>query len=257
MYYNSACHILLAYNPNIILVKYQGFSLTVNSKTIVAGRCFNVSKYIASYWIYPSLLFLGWDHQCFEAIIVLFWVFTSCYATGVDISMNTHLKTVKLTLKGKNPVTLDHLSVRGNNIRYYILPDSLNLETLLVEEAPRVKPKKPTAGTLHYLTCCNFYSGWLPSGFWFSTFEFHFQGSLWGVGVVEGADVVVAAVVELHIQNFCAIWLCLGRNLWVVLWTSKECSCWLVMLALLTLPLFLNKCSQVLLYNSFLSSLTE
>ncbi|CAK9157834.1 unnamed protein product [Ilex paraguariensis] len=66
--------------------------------------------------------------------------------TGVDISMNTHLKTVKLTLKGKNPVTLDHLSVRGTNIRYYILPDSLNLETLLVEEAPRVKPKKPTAG---------------------------------------------------------------------------------------------------------------
>ncbi|VAI57803.1 unnamed protein product [Triticum turgidum subsp. durum] len=56
---------------------------------------------------------------------------------GVDISMNTHLKTVKLTLKGKNPVTLDHLSVRGNNIRYYILPDSLNLETLLVEETPR------------------------------------------------------------------------------------------------------------------------
>ncbi|GAB2284817.1 hypothetical protein Dimus_019270 [Dionaea muscipula] len=65
--------------------------------------------------------------------------------TGVDISMNTHLKTVKLTVKGKNPVTLDHLSVRGNNIRYYILPDSLNLETLLVEETPRVKPKKPTA----------------------------------------------------------------------------------------------------------------
>ena len=65
---------------------------------------------------------------------------------GVDVSMNTHLKTVKLTLKGKNPVSLDHLSVRGNNIRYYILPDSLNLETLLVEETPRVKPKKPTAG---------------------------------------------------------------------------------------------------------------
>jgi len=70
--------------------------------------------------------------------------------------MNTHLKTVKLTLKGKNPVTLDHLSVRGNNIRYYILPDSLNLETLLVEEAPRVKPKKPTAGM--YLTFKSFKS---------------------------------------------------------------------------------------------------
>nr|VDC91839.1 unnamed protein product [Brassica oleracea] len=47
---------------------------------------------------------------------------------------------------GKNPVALDHLSVRGNNIRYYILPDSLNLETLLVEDTPRIKPKKPTAG---------------------------------------------------------------------------------------------------------------
>lgn len=73
-----------------------------------------------------------------------FWLFL--FPVGVDISMNTHLKTVKLTLKGKNPVTMDHLSVRGNNIRYYILPDSLNLETLLVEETPRVKPKKPTAG---------------------------------------------------------------------------------------------------------------
>jgi hypothetical protein len=60
--------------------------------------------------------------------------------------MNTHLKTVKLTLRGKNPVTLDHLSVRGNNIRYYILPDSLNLDTLLVDDTPRVKVKKPTAG---------------------------------------------------------------------------------------------------------------
>ncbi|KAL0857934.1 hypothetical protein Bca101_063088 [Brassica carinata] len=66
--------------------------------------------------------------------------------TGVDVSMNTHLKTVKMTLKGKNPVTMDHLSLRGNNIRYYILPDSLNLETLLVEDTPRLKPKKPVAG---------------------------------------------------------------------------------------------------------------
>ncbi|KAG0603944.1 hypothetical protein M758_10G132500 [Ceratodon purpureus] len=60
--------------------------------------------------------------------------------------MNTHLKTVKLTLKGKVPVALDHLSIRGNNIRYYILPDSLNLDTLLVDDAPRVKAKKPVAG---------------------------------------------------------------------------------------------------------------
>ncbi|KAK3010985.1 hypothetical protein RJ639_012922 [Escallonia herrerae] len=90
--------------------------------------------------------------------------------TGVDISMNTHLKTVKLTLKGKNPITLDHLSLRGNNIRYYILPDSINLETLLVEETPRVKPKKPTAG-------------------------------LWGVAVDEGVGVVVDVAAVISVQS--------------------------------------------------------
>lgn len=76
---------------------------------------------------------------------------------GVDVSMNTHLKTVKMTLKGKNPVTMDHLSLRGNNIRYYILPDSLNLETLLVEDTPRVKPKKPVAGNASFTFECKLY----------------------------------------------------------------------------------------------------
>lgn len=58
--------------------------------------------------------------------------------------MNTHLKSVKLVLKGKNPVPLDHMSVRGSNIRYYILPDTLNLDTLLVDlDAPKTRPKRP------------------------------------------------------------------------------------------------------------------
>ena len=47
--------------------------------------------------------------------------------------MNTHMKNVKMTIKGKNTVSLDHLTVRGNNIRYYILPESLPLDTLLVD----------------------------------------------------------------------------------------------------------------------------
>jgi hypothetical protein len=65
---------------------------------------------------------------------------------GVDIAMNTHLKAVKLTAKGRNPITLDHLSVRGNNIRYYILPDSLNLDTLLVDiDKPKQRPIKVKA----------------------------------------------------------------------------------------------------------------
>ena len=60
--------------------------------------------------------------------------------------MNTYLRNVKATVKGKNPVSQDFLSIRGNNIRYYILPDSLNLDTLLVDDTPkhalsRVQPK--------------------------------------------------------------------------------------------------------------------
>merc|ERR1712195_206403 len=66
--------------------------------------------------------------------------------TGVDNSMNTHLKAVKLTLKGKEAQTLDSLSIRGNNIRYYILPDTLNLDTLLVDDAPKNKPPKERPG---------------------------------------------------------------------------------------------------------------
>lgn len=32
--------------------------------------------------------------------------------------MNTHLRSVKLTLKGKPTVSLDQMSVRGSNIRW-------------------------------------------------------------------------------------------------------------------------------------------
>jgi len=57
--------------------------------------------------------------------------------TSVDVSMNTHLRKVKMTVKGRNPLALEHLSIRGNNIRFYILPDSLNLDTLLVDDRPK------------------------------------------------------------------------------------------------------------------------
>ncbi|CAG7872450.1 unnamed protein product [Brassica rapa] len=59
---------------------------------------------------------------------------------GVDVSMNTHFKIVELTLKGKNPVTSRSSKLEwGNNIRYYILLDCLNLVSLLVENTPRGK----------------------------------------------------------------------------------------------------------------------
>ena len=56
--------------------------------------------------------------------------------------MNTHLKAVKMTVKGREGVALDHLTIRGNNIRYFLLPESLPLETLLQEDAPKVRNKK-------------------------------------------------------------------------------------------------------------------
>ena len=87
----------------------------------------------------------------------------------------------------------------------------MNLETLLVEETPQVKPKKPTAilyiiidsgcNNFHLETLC---SGWLLSGyFWFSKFWLYFQGELWGVGMgmVKDADVVVAVAIQLRAHS--------------------------------------------------------
>lgn len=67
---------------------------------------------------------------------------------AVDQQMSTHLKSVKLTLRsqsGQPPVSLDSIAIRGNNIRYFILPDSLPLDTLLVDDAPRAKKRKEGA----------------------------------------------------------------------------------------------------------------
>ncbi|GFQ97070.1 probable small nuclear ribonucleoprotein Sm D1 [Trichonephila clavata] len=64
---------------------------------------------------------------------------------GVDVAMNTHLRSVKFTLKNRDPVELDTISIPGNQIRYFILPDSLPLETLLVDDTPKAKAKEEAA----------------------------------------------------------------------------------------------------------------
>ncbi|KAJ6160978.1 mRNA splicing protein smd1 [Penicillium chermesinum] len=61
--------------------------------------------------------------------------------TSVSPQMNTSLRTVKITPKGRNTVSLDSINVRGSTIRYVILPDSLPLDTLLVDDAPKPKNK--------------------------------------------------------------------------------------------------------------------
>jgi small nuclear ribonucleoprotein D1 len=63
------------------------------------------------------------------------------------MSMNTHMKNVKVTIKGKTPVHMDHLTIRGNTIRYVLLPDHLPLDSLLVDDEPvKVRAPKPAAG---------------------------------------------------------------------------------------------------------------
>lgn len=41
---------------------------------------------------------------------------------------------MKKKRRGKNPVSYSTLSIRGNTIRAWLLPDSLNLDALLVED---------------------------------------------------------------------------------------------------------------------------
>lgn len=64
------------------------------------------------------------------------------HSLGVDMQMNTHLKTVKMTTRNREPTSLDSLSIRGNTVRYFILPDALPLDTLLVDDAPKPKGRK-------------------------------------------------------------------------------------------------------------------
>eukprot|EP00543_Licmophora_paradoxa_P010231 CAMPEP_0202476002 /NCGR_PEP_ID=MMETSP1360-20130828/93192_1 /ASSEMBLY_ACC=CAM_ASM_000848 /TAXON_ID=515479 /ORGANISM="Licmophora paradoxa, Strain CCMP2313" /LENGTH=109 /DNA_ID=CAMNT_0049103185 /DNA_START=89 /DNA_END=418 /DNA_ORIENTATION=- len=60
---------------------------------------------------------------------------------GVDATMNCHLRKAKVTMRGKSPKSFSTLSVRGSTMRAWILPESLNLDALLVDtEEDKVKP---------------------------------------------------------------------------------------------------------------------
>lgn len=61
---------------------------------------------------------------------------------GCDMSMNIHLKKCKVTSKGRQAVPMDHMTVRGANIRSVVLPADIPLDTLL----ENTEPKKKTAG---------------------------------------------------------------------------------------------------------------
>ncbi|KAK1073979.1 Sm snRNP core protein Smd1 [Friedmanniomyces endolithicus] len=60
---------------------------------------------------------------------------------SVSPQMNTNLRAAKMTPKGGSQISLDQISVRGSEIRYFILPDSLPLDTLLIDDTPKPKNK--------------------------------------------------------------------------------------------------------------------
>ncbi|CCE34729.1 probable small nuclear ribonucleoprotein [Claviceps purpurea 20.1] len=61
--------------------------------------------------------------------------------SSISPQMNTALRNVKMTAKGQDPIPLETMNIRGSTIRYFILPDSLPLDTLLIDDAPKPKNK--------------------------------------------------------------------------------------------------------------------
>ncbi|KAK4230963.1 hypothetical protein QBC38DRAFT_275934 [Podospora fimiseda] len=60
---------------------------------------------------------------------------------SVSPQMNTSLRNVRLTPRNQPSISLEQMSIRGSTIRYWILPDSLPLDTLLIDDAPKPKNK--------------------------------------------------------------------------------------------------------------------
>ena len=88
-------------------------------------------------------------------------LYNAHYCAGVDMSMNTHLKSVKMTIKGKEPIPMDTLSVRGNNIRLIILPESLPLDTLLIDDAPKIRKRREQGNVWPVYCAWKVYLAWL------------------------------------------------------------------------------------------------
>ena len=66
--------------------------------------------------------------------------------TGVDMQMNVHLKRVEIRLKGATATTsAEALTIRGSNIRYVILPETINLDILLIDDSHKIRPPGPAA----------------------------------------------------------------------------------------------------------------
>lgn len=134
------CSLSLAFSETALL----SFESHLRSNLIFTLSSWRPQEYQHGICACPDRFFFSYIITCRFVHIYFYPCFSSLL--GVDVSMNTHLKAVKMTLKNREPTQLESLSIRGNNIRYFILPDSLPLDTLLVDIEPKIKSKKREAG---------------------------------------------------------------------------------------------------------------
>lgn len=59
----------------------------------------------------------------------------------VDNKMNIYLKQCKVTQKKDPTLSLENYNIRGSMIRYIILPETLPIDTLLVDDNPNKRNK--------------------------------------------------------------------------------------------------------------------
>ncbi|ODQ45559.1 hypothetical protein PICMEDRAFT_73077 [Pichia membranifaciens NRRL Y-2026] len=60
---------------------------------------------------------------------------------SVSPAMNINLKDVKMTAVDRTPAALEHMTIRGNQVRMVLLPDELNLDSILSDSVFRPKKK--------------------------------------------------------------------------------------------------------------------
>lgn len=62
--------------------------------------------------------------------------------TGVDVAMNMHMKNARMTVKARNPVNVDNITIRGSTIRHVVISDSVPLDTYLIDDTKKQKPPR-------------------------------------------------------------------------------------------------------------------
>jgi len=68
---------------------------------------------------------------------------------SVTPNMNTVLKDVKMKTAGEDPLVMDSITLRGNSIRYFVLPDAINLDAMIGEPPRKLSTVAPSRKRSH------------------------------------------------------------------------------------------------------------